>query len=159
MPRSLDAVARRRRAERRTKIAATIGPGLIGLSMNTRVPPFDDERVRQAVSYAIDRRTAAEFFGESKITCQILPPNFAGYRPYCPYTRDPEQSGEWTAPDLGKARQLVEASGAAGAGDRVDFPRREGKFDRGRLRQSGQVHDIAASRPGVPRDDARGRLL
>ena len=48
-----------------------------------------------------------------RITCQIVPPTFPGYEPYCPYTRHP--NGTWTAPDLAKAEELVEASGTAGA--------------------------------------------
>jgi peptide/nickel transport system substrate-binding protein len=46
-------------------------------------------------------------------TCQILPPDFPGYSPYCPYTANPG-SGHWTAPDLAKARQLVAASHTKG---------------------------------------------
>jgi peptide/nickel transport system substrate-binding protein len=34
-----------------------------------------------------------------------------GYRRYCPYTADPDSSGDWKAPDLEKARALVAASG------------------------------------------------
>jgi peptide/nickel transport system substrate-binding protein len=37
-----------------------------------------------------------------------------GYRPYCPYTLNPDPSGSWTAPDLAKAERLVAASGARG---------------------------------------------
>ena len=47
-------------------------------------------------------------------TCQILPPNFPGYRPYCPYTAGSTKSGKWTAPDLAKAKALVARSGTRG---------------------------------------------
>ena len=46
-------------------------------------------------------------------TCQVLPPNFPGYEPYCPYTKNPG-SGKWTAPDMQKAQQLVNESGTKG---------------------------------------------
>jgi len=71
-------------------------------------PPFDDERVRQAVSYAIDRGHIVDPLGGTvglRTTCQILPPNFQGYTPYCPFTRDP--GTEWSAPDVDRARELV----------------------------------------------------
>jgi len=87
------------------------------LFMNTRVPPFDDVRVRRAVNFAVDRaaaaRASAGFVG-AEPTCQILPPDFRGYQRYCPYTLHPG-ANEWSAPDLSRARRLVAASGTRGA--------------------------------------------
>jgi peptide/nickel transport system substrate-binding protein len=85
--------------------------------MNTRVPPFDDVRVRRALNYAIDRTVLEQIGGgvlRAPAACQILPPGFPGYRPYCPYTLHPNPAGTWTAPDLAKARALVSASGTRG---------------------------------------------
>jgi peptide/nickel transport system substrate-binding protein len=90
-------------------------PGTFWNFLNTRVPPFDDVRVRRALNYAIDRRAlVGATGGVATPTCQILPPSFPGYRPYCPYTGNPSPAGTWTAPDLRKARSLVRASGTAG---------------------------------------------
>jgi YVTN family beta-propeller protein len=74
--------------------------------LNTRVPPFDDVRVRRALNYAVDRQALVRAFGgpsSAQPTCQILPPSFPGYRRYCPFRHD-----------LAKARRLVAASGTRG---------------------------------------------
>ena len=52
--------------------------------------------------------------GLDSVTCQVLPSDLPGYRPYCPYTVNPNEAGTWTAPDLAKARSLVAASGTRG---------------------------------------------
>src|SRR5262245_57736542 len=83
--------------------------------MNTRLAPFDNEKARQAVNYAIDRKTLVNLFGGPVLAspiCQILPPGFPGHVDYCPYTKDP--GAKWSAPDMDKAKQLVEESGTKG---------------------------------------------
>src|SRR6266478_4688762 len=85
------------------------------LPMNTNIPPFNNLKARQAVNYAIDRNATVKLFGGKVLAqpaCQILPPGFPGYEPYCPYTKNP--GTKWTAPDLAKAKQLVEESGTKG---------------------------------------------
>jgi YVTN family beta-propeller protein len=85
--------------------------------MNTHVPPFSDVRVRRALNYALDRAEIVRLQGgrqSAEPTCQILPPLLSDHRPYCPYTRNPNKSGAWTAPDLAKARRLIAASGTHG---------------------------------------------
>lgn len=92
-------------------------PAWQGLFLNTRVPPFDKLDARLAVSYAIDRARLVSYAGGSDsaaTTCQILPPDFPGYRPYCPYTIEPGASGVWSAPDLARAHALVTRSGTRG---------------------------------------------
>lgn len=80
--------------------------------MNTREKPFDDERVRQAVNFAIDKRAMQRIFGGLLApSCNFLPPGMKGYQKIepCPYG-DPTQE-----PDLEKARQLIQEAGAEGA--------------------------------------------
>jgi len=95
---------------------------VFALFLNTRVPPFDNLAARRALNYAADRAAAVRVAGGPEVaqaTCQILPPNFPGYRPYCPYSVGTSADGPWTAPDLAKARALVAASGTRGM--RVTF--------------------------------------
>jgi peptide/nickel transport system substrate-binding protein len=84
--------------------------------MNTRMAPFDNVKVRQAVNFAIDRKALVNLFGGPVLAspiCQVLPPGFPGHEPYCPYTKNPGE--KWSAPDMEKAKQLVEESGTKGA--------------------------------------------
>jgi len=88
-------------------------PGISYAAFNVTVPPFNDLRVRQAVSLAADRNAAVTALGgpgTAQPTCQIIPPRLPGYQPYCPFTVDPSASGTWTGPDLARARHLVAAS-------------------------------------------------
>jgi peptide/nickel transport system substrate-binding protein len=86
------------------------------MALNTKEPPFNNLKARQAINYAADRSALVKAFGGPSLavpTCQILPPNFPGYKPYCPYTKGSDTS-KWTGPDLTKAKALVKASGTAG---------------------------------------------
>jgi peptide/nickel transport system substrate-binding protein len=87
------------------------------LFLNTGIPPFNRLDARKAINFAVDRAAATNAWGGPSVavpTCQILPPNFPGYRPYCPYTAGSTKRGKWTAPDLTKAKALVARSGTRG---------------------------------------------
>jgi peptide/nickel transport system substrate-binding protein len=83
--------------------------------MNTSIPPFDDADARRAVNFAIDRAAIAESLAPDALTCQLLPPGFPGYQPYCPYTFHPDAGGLWKAPDMQTAQRLIDESGTRGA--------------------------------------------
>jgi peptide/nickel transport system substrate-binding protein len=107
--------------ELRTRYAAQVHitprAETVFMKLNTRRPPFDDLLARRAVSYAVDRARIVELAGGADLaapTCQILPPNFPGYQPFCPYTANPGRGGSWSAPDLARARELVRRSGTKG---------------------------------------------
>ena len=91
-------------------------PQVYHMAMNTRVAPFDNLKVRQAVNYATDRSAIVKAWGGPQLatpTCQVLPPDFPGYQPYCPYTVN-AGDGKWHGPDLAKAKQLIAESGTKG---------------------------------------------
>ena len=83
------------------------------IGMNTGEPPFDDRKVRQALNYAVDKKTLAHVLLDDLVAPArgILPPGFPGYNPEVKgYEYDPE-----------KARQLLKESKY---GDNPkDFPR------------------------------------
>jgi YVTN family beta-propeller protein len=94
-----------------------VQPLTLFMFLNTRVPPFDHLDARRALNYAVDRGAAVALHRGDRFaqaTCQILPPNFPGYRPYCPYTAGAGADRPWTAPDLARARHLVSRSHTRG---------------------------------------------
>ncbi len=82
--------------------------------MNTREPPFDDPKVREAVNWGVDKPALARIFaGEATPGCSFLPPGLPGYDEAldvedCPWGNPNEP------PDLEKARALIEEAGVAG---------------------------------------------
>jgi ABC-type transport system substrate-binding protein/class 3 adenylate cyclase/streptogramin lyase len=104
------------RSEHPDRIVYWPGAFTLYVGFDVQKPPFDDERVRQALNYAIDRQRVVDILGgptTQRLTCQILPPNLPGYAPFCPYTADPDV-GAWSAPDMERAQALIEEAGAAG---------------------------------------------
>jgi ABC-type transport system substrate-binding protein len=73
-------------------------------------PLSRDRTARQAIAYAIDRDRLPSILSSGSTslpapsTCQLLPPNFPGYRPYCPYTPDPARAQKLVhrSPSYGK---------------------------------------------------------
>jgi peptide/nickel transport system substrate-binding protein len=73
-------------------------------AMNSRTPPFNNLKAREAINYAIDRGAMVRLFGGLGVTTQnFLPPTYPQYKKITHYTHD-----------LAKAKQLVQQSGTAG---------------------------------------------
>ncbi len=101
-------------ADRLAEIGARAG-GLVHLNpahaiwfvpLNTRIPPFDDVRVRRAFAMAVDRRVAVRLFGGGRMAtalCTAVPEGLAGSGAACPF-----------ALDVAAARRLVAEAGAVG---------------------------------------------
>ena len=85
------------------------------MALNTRTAPFNNLDARQAINYAANRTAYVKIAGGPSLAvpaCQILPPNFPSYVPYCPYTTGAQTV--WSGPNLAKAKALVKASGTEG---------------------------------------------
>jgi peptide/nickel transport system substrate-binding protein len=95
------------------KMHKQVGPHLWFLILNTREEPFDDQRMRQAVNYAIDKQALVEdvLQGTATVATGPTPAAFAwAYNEKLePYPHDPE-----------KARALIEEAGY-GDGTEVTF--------------------------------------
>ena len=73
--------------------------------MNTRVAPFNNLKVRQAVNYAINREALVRIYGGlAQPTENVLPPTYPQYQKHDLYPYN-----------LAKAKQLIQQSGQAGA--------------------------------------------
>jgi peptide/nickel transport system substrate-binding protein len=86
-------------------------------ALNTQIPPFNNLKARQGVNYATDRNAIVKIAGGPQLavpTCQILPPNFPAYEPYCPYTKNAGSGNLYNGPDFAKGQQLVDESGTKG---------------------------------------------
>ena len=124
-------------------------------AFNVREKPFSNLKARQAVNYATDRNALVKIYGGPKLatpTCQILPPNFPGYKQYCPYTKNP--GTKWTAPDMAKAKKLVAESGTKGASvkvntDTTDTNKALGLYFVGLLKQLGYKATLQALSPDI----------
>ncbi len=73
--------------------------------MNTRIAPFDNVKVRQAVNYAINREALVRIYGGlATPTENVLPPSYPQYKKLDLYPYN-----------LAKAKSLIKAAGATGA--------------------------------------------
>jgi len=90
------------------KVYEQAGPHVWFLILNAKEGPFADKRVRQAVNYAIDKKSLVDnvLQGTAEVAAGPTPPAFAwAYdNKLQPYPYDPE-----------KARQLLKEAGAEGA--------------------------------------------
>ncbi|GAB1692090.1 ABC transporter substrate-binding protein [Krasilnikovia sp. M28-CT-15] len=86
-------------------------PSTTYLAFNTKKAPFDDVRVRQALSYAVNRTSVVNALGGSAVagpSTTFLPPQRAlGYQPYDHFPAGP-------GGDPAKARELLAAAGFGG---------------------------------------------
>ena len=85
-------------------------PSTFYFFLNTQTKPFDNPVARQAVNMALDRRALQRLAsGFLQPGCFFLPPGIAGHpTSACPYG-DPN-----AAPDVAKAKQMIQSAGLAG---------------------------------------------
>ena len=85
------------------RVEATAGLNFSYMAFNTRQKPFNDVRVRQAISMAIDRKAMLEavYYSQARLTAVPLPPNLWGYN----------SDVEVPAHDPARARRLLDSAG------------------------------------------------
>ncbi len=93
---------------------------------NTKKPPFDDPKVRQAFALAIDRKTIADvvFKKMAKPASTILPPGMPGFNSNLPpATYDPAQAKQLLAQSkyAGKLPDITWTTSGAGGGTASDI--------------------------------------
>ncbi len=127
--------------------------GTYYLAMNVNLAPFDNLKVRQAINYAVNRRAMQTFYGgpaAGSVLCQNVPAGLPGHAVGCPYSRGADfahPAAAWTAPDLARAKQLVEESGTRGMHVTLVVPNRGvevamGTYLQGMLRALGYDADV-----------------
>ena len=103
-----DTVARLAR-DPQFRLQQAVGPHVWFVWLNNREKPFDDVRVRQAVNYAVNKQSLVDkvLQGAAQVADGPIPSAFSWARNDAvqPYPYDPD-----------KARALLKAAGAAGAG-------------------------------------------
>ncbi|MCW2953299.1 MAG: extracellular solute-binding protein family 5 [Conexibacter sp.] len=95
----------------RDRFSREENPSTFYFFLNTTKAPFNNERARQAVNYALDRRAMVRLAsGFLTPECYFLPNGIVGHPTgACPY------GSKDGAPDLARARQLVRDAGLTGA--------------------------------------------
>ncbi len=78
--------------------------GTIYMFLNGQFPPLDNVKVRQAISWAIDREKLVKLVGgQAEALYQVYPPGMPGY----------QADKKWYGYDLTKAKQLLSEAGFA----------------------------------------------
>jgi oligopeptide transport system substrate-binding protein len=109
----------------------------IWLAMNSRKPPFDNPKVREAVARAIDRQKLITYFGHGQFAAMqtLIPKGMNGYR---------SDLGAAQTFDPAAARQALKASGVSQAAlNDVHYLVPDGSYDRRARAQFiiGQIED------------------
>ncbi|MEZ4554483.1 MAG: ABC transporter substrate-binding protein [Dehalococcoidia bacterium] len=85
---------------------AALANSILPFGMNLSNPKFADERVRRAISLAIDRKAVNQFLfeGIGEEIIHILPWNYV-------FDTRPTDLGPWTKLDIAQSKQLLDAAG------------------------------------------------
>src|SRR5439155_1216874 len=117
-----------------------------GIVFNTRIPPFDDARVRLAVALALDRREIVDgyLYGFGSVADGPVPPAIPGYVPVRPVPTEPDSARRLLGGRRIAFELLTLGSGGAALGQR----RAHGRA--GRVADGGRVADRAVKRRDLP---------